>query len=32
MTLTVNFAGNELTKHMRIIDVKRNLGAGMKVI
>ncbi|MDN5470058.1 MAG: phage tail family protein, partial [Lactobacillus sp.] len=32
MTLTVNFAGNELTKHMRIIDVKRNLGAGIDIV
>ncbi len=32
MTLTVNFAGNDLTKHMRIIDVKRNLGAGIDIV
>ncbi|WP_271328026.1 distal tail protein Dit [Lactococcus muris] len=32
MTFSINFADNVLTEHMRVIDVKRNLGAGIENI
>lgn len=30
MTFSIKFAGHVLTEHMRVIDVKRNLGAGIE--